>query len=135
VRPSTGEEQWLLLPTVSVAVFSIALAHFARAVGAGPNKRILLVLDGAGWHAGGDLQIPDGIDLVFQPPYSPELQPAERLWPLVNEVVANRVVETLDDVEALLVERCRTLAGDPERLRDQSRFHWWVNDAETTAID
>ena len=26
---------------------------------------------------------------MFLPPYTPELQPAERLWPLANEAVAN----------------------------------------------
>lgn len=36
------------------------------------------------------------------PPYSPELQPAERLWPLVNEPLANQAFETLDEVEELV---------------------------------
>ncbi len=51
VRPKTGEVHWLILPTVSVEVFSLALSHFAeQVVGAGKDKRILLVLDQAGWH-------------------------------------------------------------------------------------
>ena len=132
VRPATGEVQWLLLPTVSVAVFSIALEHFARAVGAGPQKRVVLVLDGAGWHTGKDLRVPDGIELLQLPPYSPELQPAERLWPLVNEAFANRCIETLDELEALLVDRCRHLTEQPQRLRGLTHFHWWTNDDQQT---
>ena len=132
VRPCTGEVQWLILPTVSVAVFSIALEHFARAVGAGPKKRVILVLDGAGWHTGKDLRIPDGIELLRLPPYSPELQPAERLWPLVNEAFANRTIETLDELEALLVERCRNLTEQQDHLRGITHFHWWTNTQDET---
>ncbi len=43
VQPAPGQTEWLLLPTVRADVFTIALAQFAQAVGAGPTKRILLV--------------------------------------------------------------------------------------------
>jgi len=49
-RPKSGEVHWLILPTVNAEVFSMALEHFAREVGASKRKRILLVLDRAGWH-------------------------------------------------------------------------------------
>ena len=57
--------------------------------GAGRERHIVLVLDNAGWHGPEGLAVPDGIGLVFLPPYSPELQPAEHLWPLVDEPVAS----------------------------------------------
>ena len=41
------------------------------------------------------LVVPDGIELVYLPPYTPELQPAERIWPLLRESVANRVLRRL----------------------------------------
>jgi transposase len=47
--------------------------------------------------------------LFFLPAYSPELQPAERLWPLTNEPIANRCFESLDELEAVLFDRCRRL--------------------------
>jgi transposase len=46
---------------------------------------------------------------IFLPPYSPELQPAERLWPLTKEPIANRSFESLDEPEVVLFERCRRL--------------------------
>ncbi len=86
VRPTTGEVYWLILPTVNKKeLFSMALAGFAREVGAGENKRILLVVDQAGWHTSSEVDVPEGIHLEFLPTGSPELQPAERLWPLTNE--------------------------------------------------
>ena len=39
---------------------------------------------------------PDNVHQVFLPPYSPESQPAERLWPLINEQIANRSYETIE---------------------------------------
>jgi hypothetical protein len=90
-RPKSGEVCWLIVPTVSAEVFSLALEHFAREeVGAGKRKRILLVVDKAAWHtAKKKLKVPEGIHLEFLPSHSPELQPSERLWPLSNEGVAN----------------------------------------------
>ncbi len=74
VQPASGQTEWLLLPTVRADVFTIALAQFAQAVGAGPAKRILLVLDQAGWHTSKELVVPEGIHLLFLPSHSPELQ-------------------------------------------------------------
>jgi len=88
LRPTTGEVYWLILPKVNAKVFSLALSHFACEVGAGKDRSILLVLDQAGWHTGGEVEVPEGIELEFLPARSPELQPAERLWPLANERVA-----------------------------------------------
>lgn len=56
--PESGATHWLLLPTISIEIFAIALAHFAQAIGAGPDRRIILVLDRAGWHSSQTLVIP-----------------------------------------------------------------------------
>jgi transposase len=65
----------LILPTVGAQVFSVALENFAREVGAGKSKRIILVVDRAGWHtAKNKLEVPEGIHLEFLPSHSPELQ-------------------------------------------------------------
>ncbi len=74
LHPETGASQWLLLPSVNIEVFSLALAHFAQAVKAGPDRHVVLVLDRAGWHKSGEVLMPEGIHLLLLPPYSPELQ-------------------------------------------------------------
>jgi DDE superfamily endonuclease len=53
VHPESGDLFWIMLPTVNTELFSLALREFAREVGAGKERRILLVVDKAGWHAGG----------------------------------------------------------------------------------
>jgi transposase len=113
------------LPTVNKELFSMALGEFAQEVGAGENKRILLVLDQAGWHTSGEVEVPEGIDLEFLPAGSPELQPAERLWPLTNEAIANGLFEEITEVEQALVERCVQLLDQSESIRDLTNYHWW----------
>jgi hypothetical protein len=74
VRPESGEVSWPILPTVDVEPFSMALSEFAGEVGAGgKDERVLLVVDGAGWHAGGEVEVPEGIHPEFPPSGSPEL--------------------------------------------------------------
>src|SRR4051794_22598631 len=59
------------------------LAELARAVPAGTHA--VLVLDRAGWHVSGDLVVPANLTLVHLPPYSPELNPVERVWLYLRE--------------------------------------------------
>jgi transposase len=125
VRPESGEVYWLILPTVNVELFSMALNEFAREVRAGKDKRVLLVVDQAGWHTGGEVEVPEGIHLEFLPSGSPELQPAERLWSLTNEAVANGLFEEIVEIEEALVERCLELLDQTETIRALTNYHWW----------
>jgi transposase len=128
IRPSTGQSWWCLLPTVTTEAFALALATFARDEGIDAAHRAVLVVDQAGWHTSPDVVLPAGIELVFLPAASPELQPAERLWALVDEPVANRAFPDVQALESVLVARCRTLEADPQRLKAHTRFHWWPSE-------
>ena len=77
------------------------------------------------WHTEPGLAVPDGLRLVYLPPYTPELQPAEHLWPLVDEPVVNQHFETIGDMDALLAQRCRFLHQDRQLVAAQTNFHWW----------
>jgi transposase len=125
VRPSTGQSWWCLLPRVTTPAMSVALAAFAHDEGIDAEHRAVLVVDQAGWHISDDLVLPQGVHLAFLPSYSPELHPAERWWPLIDEPVANRAFPSLDELEVVLGERCRTLEADPDRLHAHTHFHWW----------
>lgn len=62
--------------------------------------------------------IPDGITLT--------LQPAERLWGLVDAAVANRLWESIEALEDAVVTRCqmvRERSGD--YVHRLTRHHWW----------
>jgi transposase len=125
-HPQTGETYWWILPYVNTELFNLVLEDFAREFGLGANKHILLVVDRAGWHTSHDLELPEGLHLTLLPSHSPELQPAERLWTIVDEPIVNRSFETLDDLEEVLFHRCQSLLQQQDLIRGLTGFHWWT---------
>ncbi len=125
VSPESGETFWCLSNGVSKAFFEELLALFAREAGAGAERFIILVIDGAGWHSEPALKVPDGLRLVYLPPYSPRLQPAECLWSVLDEPIANKYFETIEELDAVVAERCRTLDASPDLFKGRANFHWW----------
>jgi transposase len=125
VPPASGRTLFHLATTVSIPVFEVELAECARQAGAGPGKQIVLVLDRAGWHTSVQLRVPEHVHLLFLPPYSPELQPAEHLWPLTNAALVNQHFATLEDLEDAQFARCAALQRRPDLVRSTTCFHWW----------
>lgn len=122
VRPTTGESFWMLMPTVSIVAFNLVLQQFAQAT---QGRSIYLLMDRAGWHVSDKVVFPDPIRPLFQPAYSPELQPAEHLWPLVDAPLVNQHFDSLQQLEAVLIDRCCCLQDQPDLLRSTTNFHWW----------
>jgi transposase len=125
VHPTSGQTIFHLATSVSIALFETELTAFATAVGVSPRKQIVLVLDRAGWHSTQLLRVPDHVHLLFLPPYSPELQPAEHLWPLTNTVLVNRHFASIEELEDAQAQRCVALQADSELIRSTTRFSWW----------
>jgi len=125
VAPATGESVWFVGHRVSKPLFEELLASFAHAVGAGRDRTVVLVLDNAGWHTEPGLAVPEGLRLVYLPPHSPELQPAECLWGSVDEPIVNKHFDTLADLEAVVSARCSAIANDPRLAKAATAFHWW----------
>jgi transposase len=130
VQPTSGEVFWYIAPGVSKPFFEKLLALFAREAGAGRDRIIVLVLDNAGWHTEPGLRVPEGLRLVHLPPYSPELQPAERLWPVLDEPLANKHLATVQDLDRALADRCITLAAAPDLYKGKVAFRWWPKPIE-----
>ena len=125
VHPASGRTLFHLATSVSIPLFEAELEAFARAVGAGPKKQIVLILDRAGWHTSTRLRVPDHIHLLFLPAYSPELQPAEHLWPLTNTALVNHHFASIEELEEAQLARCAALQQRPDLIRSTTLFHWW----------
>jgi len=125
VHPASGRTVFHLATTVSIPLFEVELAVFARQVGASPTKQIVLVLDRAGWHTSRRLRVPEHVHLLFLPPYSPELQPAEHLWPLTNAALVNRHFTSIEELEDAQFAHCAALQRQHKRIRSTTLFHWW----------
>ena len=97
VNPVTGRSSALLAPTVNTDYMNEHPRFISRE--AGPDKHVVLVLDQAGWHVAKALVVPDHITLLHLPPYSPELNPVERVWAyLKSHYLSNRVFHDDDDL-------------------------------------
>jgi len=71
-----------------------------------------MVLDNGAFHKAKALIIPENIILIFLPPYSPELNPAEKIWAKFKRDFSNRLFKTLDDLDACISKIVKTLTHD-----------------------
>lgn len=92
---------------------------------AADGQRIAVVLDGSGSHTGNRVRWPAGLERLLLPPHSPELNPAERWFEALRAALANRVFESLEDLEAALTEALRPYWDNPERLVQLTGYPWW----------
>ncbi len=83
MHPATGDDFTLVLPSVNAKVMDLFLAYFADTLD--HNVHAVMMLDGAGWHDERALNVPDNVTLALLPPYSPELNPVERVWLYLRE--------------------------------------------------
>lgn len=136
VHPASGRTLWHWASTVNREVFSGELATFATQVGAGPDRQIALILDGAGWHRSPRLTVPAHVHLIALPPYTPELQPAERLWVYSNAPLLNTRFPDLATLEEAQMDRCAALQTVPKlvgAIHTATQYHWWPADLSPTA--
>jgi DDE superfamily endonuclease len=126
-RPATGRSLYLFLPRANAELMGEARAEFAGWADPGGMKVLVVLVDNAGGHVAGDLKVPANVRLFHLPACTPELQPAEHLWPLVREALANRGFDHLVGLAAKLRRRCDWLAEHPEVVKGAVGFHWAVN--------
>jgi len=102
VEPLTGEALFLEMPALDAACFQAYLDELSLAY---PDTLNLLVIDGAPAHVAKRLQVPENVLLVRLPPYSPELNPIERLWQDLRKWLSSALPADL----AALKERVATI--------------------------
>jgi transposase len=121
VNPASGASSALVAPTVNTRYMNEHLRFISRE--AGPDVHVVLVLDRAGWHVAKALEVPANVTLLHLPPYSPELNGAERIWGyLRSHYLSNRVYKDYDELFDALAAAWNRL--DPERLKSLTRTEW-----------
>jgi transposase len=115
----------LILPRVNGACMQLFLEEVAARH---PHERIVMVLDGAGWHQSGALTLPANLRLLPLPPYSPELNPVEHLWDELREkAFHNRVFNSIDALEDHLEVNLRALENDHARVHSIVSWPWIID--------
>ena len=120
----TGELDSLILPHVNTECMQLFLNEVSARH---PDERIVMVIDGAGWHRSDALKAPANIYLLKLPPYAPELNPIEHVWDELREkFFHNRVFKSLDALENHLAIALKTLEDDPKTVGSIVSWPWII---------
>jgi transposase len=107
--PIDGDSFLLEMPECNGNTFQIYLDHFSKI---NPNQYKIIVLDNGAFHKASTLKIPPNIKLIFLPPYSPELNPAENMWARFKRSYTNKLHKVLDEVSCFITECCKALTKE-----------------------
>ena len=114
--PQTEESFWLEFSHLDSMCFQIFLDKRREKYPAYLN---VIQLDNGKFHHSSSLRIPDNILLIFQPPYTPELNRIDRIWSHIKQELSWEISENLDDIkekvcaflEEFSAEQIASLAG------------------------
>ena len=106
----TGESCFVVMPYCNTESMNVFLEELSNTF---PRDKIILVCDGAAWHKSGSLRIPENIELVFIPPYTPEMNPIEQIWKEIRKRgFKNEVFQTLQKVVDRLCDTICSLSNE-----------------------
>jgi len=97
--PINGDSLQLILPWCNAENFQVFLDTLSNR---NPEEFKIMVLDNGAFHKAKKLKIPENIALVFLPPYSPELNPAEKMWAKYKRQFTNLIFESIEKLEKFL---------------------------------
>lgn len=107
--PINGDKFFLEMPHCNAANFQVFLDNFSAQ---NPDEFKIMVLDNGAFHKAKTLEIPENIGLLFLPPYSPELNPAENIWAILKRKFTNKLCKTLAEVSEFITSATNSLSSD-----------------------
>lgn len=122
LNPRTGELFALILPDMRVESFQAFLNEFIAFVG--KKTFVRLITDGAAAHRSNRLKISQEIRIEHLPPYSPELNPVERLFKELRKELKNRVFESLQSVEEAVIKAVEPFIKNGSRVKKLTFYGW-----------
>src|SRR5262249_32776523 len=125
VCPATGQAEGLICQRLNAGVVQLFLDQLSATIPVGVH--VALVWDGACWHTAGSLRVRANLTLIPLPPYSPELNPVERLWLyLRGHHWSNRVYKGIGALEAAAECAWRVVCLDPDKSKTVCRCGYAV---------
>ena len=119
----------LEMPNCNAVNFQIFLDEFSKQ---NPTEFKIVTLDNGAFHKAKSLQIPENIVLIFLPPYSPELNPAENVWARLKRTFTNGFFKTLDELSEFICTTTKTI--NTENVKSTCRFSYIFDGAFWTNI-
>ena len=124
VNPITGDLCWTWIDSMSKENTVEALSEIRER-----SDLRTLVWDGAGSHRSKEVRGIEDINSIVQPPYSPELNPVERIFQEVRRHTDGRVYESIEEKMSAADDFMRGLASDPRRVKSLCGWKWIVEAA------
>jgi transposase len=118
--PINGEEFMIEMPNCNADNFQIFLDEFSQQ---NPLTLKLIVLDNGAFHKALKLIIPTNMVLIFLPPYSPELNPAEKIWAKFKRTFSNKLHKTLEEFSEFIKNEAEIL--NTEIVKSSCRYSYF----------
>lgn len=107
--PYNGDSLVMELPNCNGENFQIFLDELSKK---NPEEFKVVILDNGAFHKGKTLIIPENIALLFLPPYSPELNPAELVWLNMKRKTTNIIYKTMEELKEKIDEIVKNLINE-----------------------
>ena len=107
--PLNGEHFELELPHCNSENFQLYLNEFSKE---NVEEFKLIILDNGAFHKAKSLIIPNNIALLFIPPYSPELNPSEKIWWKMKRAFTGKLHKSLDEVSDFIANEVNMLTNE-----------------------
>jgi transposase len=117
VEPLTGDSFFLEFSHLDADCFQIFLDQFAQAY---PHNLNVIQLDNGRFHLAKKLQIPQNVVLLFQPPYSPDVNPIERVWQFMKDKLRWLNLKSLEELRRTVDEIIQSVT--PSQLASLTSF-------------
>jgi transposase len=122
VEVMSGKSEFLLMPTVNLTAHEAFLQHLALS---DEESHHVVIQDQAGFHyRSKDARLPERVHILSLPPYSPELNPVEKLWNHLKDVLCNQVFKTLQEIEEAIGVWTNAATNDTQRMRALIENGW-----------
>ena len=121
----------LFTPAIDQDIHALFLHQISQS---DPAAVHVIIQDQAGFHLReGDARLPGNVRVLPLPPYSPELNPVEKLGDLVKDAICNRLFPTLRALEDAILAELEPLRQSRTRVAELIGQGWLLDQANAGA--
>jgi len=123
ICPALGKGAALMLPWANTETMQMHLDEISYHVAR--KSHAVILMDRAGWHTTGNLNVPKNITIILLPSRSPELNPVENIWQYLRaNWLSNRVFEDYDAIIDVGCEAWNKLLAQPNTIKSIGMRNW-----------
>jgi transposase len=123
ICPREGKGAGLVLPFCNSAAMELHLEEISQIVALGAHA--VVVMDQAGWHTSGKLDVPANITILALPSRSPELNPVENIWQFMRDNwLSNRVFKSHNDIVDHCCDAWNKTIDQPWKIMSIGHREW-----------